>query len=111
MHPSSSRETASAQGGNRHDAQSAPPEGRLSWFVGKLLQACIEWLVRIAGRRVEKASTPWLDCILGKPGLIGAGIYQQVAEKQNLALTMPSDAGLIPDFSALRGPSFDPGKV
>lgn len=107
----SNGDTASAQGGNRHDAESAPSEGALSGLVSALLQFCIEWLVRISGRRLEKASAPWLDCILGKPGLIGAGIYQQVATEQNLALTMPSDAGLIPDFSALRGPSFDPGKV
>jgi hypothetical protein len=79
--------------------------------VGRLLQFCIEWLVRITGRKVETSSAPWLACILGKPGLIGAGVYQQVAEAQNLELSMPTDAGLIPDFSLLRGPSFDPDKV
>ena len=79
--------------------------------VGKALQFCIEWLVRITGRTVEKSTAPWLECVLGKPGLIGSGIYRQLAEAQNLELSVPADAGLIPDFSALRGPSFDPDRV
>lgn len=82
-----------------------------SRVLGLLLQFCIEWLVRITGRKVDRSSAPWLDCVLGKPGLIGAGVYQQVAKAQNLDLSMPFDAGLIPDFSLLRGPSFDPDKV
>jgi hypothetical protein len=86
-------------------------EGIFSLAIGKLLQFCIEWLVRLTGQRVEKSSASWLDCELGKPGLIGAGVYQQVAERRNLDLSMPPDAGLIPDFSALRGPSFDPDKI
>lgn len=50
-------------------------------------------------------------CYLGEPGLIGTGIYQRIAEHQQLKLRMPPSAGLIPDFEALRGPSFDPGAV
>ena len=91
--------------------RNTPPGSLLSRAVGLVLQFCIEWLVRITGRTVEKSSAPWLDCVLGKPGLIGAGVYQQVAEAQKLEVSMPSDAGLIPDFSLLRGPSFDPDKV
>ena len=82
-----------------------------SRVLGLLLQFCIEWLVRITGRKVDRSNAPWLDCVLGKPGLIGAGVYQQVAKAQNLDLSMPFDAGLIPDFSLLRGASFDPDKV
>jgi hypothetical protein len=88
-----------------------PSESWLARAIGALLQFCIEWLVRIAGRRVEKGTAPWLDCVLGKPGIIGALVYQQVAQAKNLDLATPLDAGLIPDFSALRGPSFDPDKV
>ena len=76
--------------------------------VGLLLQLCIEWLVRLAGRRVQRKDAPWLNCVLGKPGVIGTGVYQKIAEDQALDLSMPSDAGLIPDFGVLRGPSFDP---
>jgi len=79
--------------------------------VGLLLQLCIEWLVRLAGRRVKRKDAPWLNCVLGKPGVIGTGVYQRIAEEQNLAVGMPPDAGLIPDFGALRGPSFDPDTI
>jgi hypothetical protein len=79
--------------------------------IGLLLQLCIEWLVRLAGRRVQRKDAPWLNCVLGKPGVIGTGVYQKIADEQNLALSMPPDAGLIPDFSALRAASFDPDTI
>jgi hypothetical protein len=86
-------------------------EAILSALMGGVLQFCIEWLVRISGRRVRKADVPWLDCVMGKPGLIGAGIYQRIADDEHLQLSTPPDAGLVPDFSMLRGPSFDPDVV
>ncbi|GEM_PF-2061648 len=67
--------------------------------------------MRLTGRKVQRKDAPWLECVLGKPGLIGTGVYQQIADQQGLNLSMSPDAGLIPDFSALRGPSFDPGAV
>jgi len=92
-------------------AQPAGLRGVVSSAVGVVLQLCIEWLVRLAGRRVERKDAPWLECVLGKPGLIGTGVYQQIASEKGLELSMPPDAGLIPDFGALRGPSFDPDAV
>ncbi len=92
----------------------APESGlraALSSAVGLVLQFCIEWLVRLTGRRIERKDTPWLECVLGKPGLIGTGVYQQIAHEQGLELSMPPDAGLIPEFEVLRGPSFDPDAV
>jgi hypothetical protein len=85
--------------------------GTVYGVLGYLLQKCIEWLVRLAGRRVKKSDAPWLNCVIGRPGLIGAGVYEQIAREEKLDLSMPADAGLIPDFSALRGPSFDPEKI
>jgi hypothetical protein len=79
--------------------------------IGVFLQLCIEWLVRLAGRRVERKDAPWLECVLGKPGLIGTGVYQKLADEQGLDLTTPPDAGLVADFNRLRGPSFDPDAV
>ena len=79
--------------------------------LGYFLQTCIEWLVRLTGRRVSKSEAPWLSCVIGRPGLIGTHVYQQIAEEQHLDLSIPADAGLIPDFSVLRGPSFDPDKI
>jgi hypothetical protein len=92
-------------------AEESGVRAMLSSAVGLVLQFCIEWLVRLAGRRVERKDAPWLECVLGKPGVIGTGVYQQIADEQGLELSTPPDAGLIPDFEALRGPSFDPDAV
>ena len=105
---------------NLPDGKAASPEAvteesgvraAIASAVGLVLQFCIEWLVRIAGRRIERKDAPWLECVLGKPGVIGTGVYQQIADEQGLELSMPPDAGLIPDFEALRGPSFNPDAV
>jgi hypothetical protein len=79
--------------------------------LGLLLQVTIEWLVRLTGRRIRKSEAPWLDCVLGKPGVIGTGVYQRIAEEEKLAISQPPDAGLIPSLGSLRGPSFDPERV
>jgi hypothetical protein len=95
-------------------SESSQPEGlrgMLYSVLGYLLQKCIEWLVRLTGRRVLKADAPWLKCVIGRPGRIGTGVYQQIAEEERLELSMPADAGLIPDFGALQGPSFTPETV
>jgi len=76
-----------------------------------LLQISIEWLVRLTGRRIRKRDAPWLDCVLGKPGVIGTGVYQRIAQEEKLALSQPPNAGLIENFDSLRGPSFDPDQV
>lgn len=91
--------------------ESAGVQAVLYNALGYLLQTVIEWLVRLTGRRVLKSEAPWLNCVIGKAGRIGTQVYQQIANKEKLQLSMPSDAGLVPDFSALRGPSFEPGKV
>src|ERR1700758_1890903 len=80
-------------------------------LLGLLLQVTIEWLVRLTGRRIRKSEAPWLDCVLGKPGVIGTGVYQRIADEQKLEIAQPPDAGLIPSFEDLRGPSFDPDRV
>src|SRR6516225_4520110 len=104
-------DSAAVGEGTRRGGESAGLRTVFSRVVGEVLQFCIEWLVRLTGRRIEKKDAPWLDCVLGKPGFIGNRVYQQIAEERDLELRMPRDAGLIPDFSALRGPSFDPDGV
>src|ERR1700731_4491096 len=79
--------------------------------LGLLLQVSIEWLGRLTGGRIRKSEAPWLDCVLGKPGVIGTGVYQRIAEEEKLEISQPPDAGLIPSFEELRGPSFDPERV
>ena len=52
-----------------------------------------------------------MDCVLGKPGVIGTGVYQRIAKEEKLELSRPPDAGLIENFESLSGPSFDPDQV
>jgi hypothetical protein len=85
--------------------------GAIYSALGALLEILIELMVRITGRRIRRTDAPWLNCYLGKPGLIGTGVYQRIAQEEHLQLRDSQHAGLIPNFEALRGPSFDPGKV
>jgi len=78
--------------------------------IGTLLQFGIRLLVRTTGRRVQRKDAPWLECPLGKPGLIGTGVYQKIARERGFELSSPPDAGL-QDFDVLRGPAFNPGAV
>ena len=80
-------------------------------FTGFILQTCITLLVRASGRRVLKREAPWLQCVIGRPGLNGAELFQRIADEEHLQLSTPSDAGLTPDFADLRGPTFDPEKT
>jgi len=78
-----------------------PPKGLRSAIYSALglpLQICIEWLVRLTGRRIRKSDAPWLDCVLGKPAVIGTGVYQRIAQEEKLELTQPPDAGPDPRF-------------
>jgi len=91
-----------------------PPRGLRSAIysaLGLLLQISIEWLVRLTGRKIRRSDAPWLDCVLGKPGVIGTGVYQRIGKEEKLELSQPPDAGLIENFESLRGPSFDPDQV
>ena len=88
-----------------------PARGPLHGGFAALLELGIEWMVRMTGRRIRRSDAPWLKCFLGEPGLIGTGIYQRIADQEQWKLRMPPTAGLIPDFEALRGPTFDPGAV
>jgi hypothetical protein len=91
-----------------------PPGGFRSAIysaLGLLLQISIEWLVRLTGRRIRRSDAPWMDCVLGKPGVIGTGVYQRIAKEEKLELSQPPDAGLIENFESLSGPSFDPDQV
>jgi hypothetical protein len=79
--------------------------------IGFCMEWFIELLVRATGRRIRKTDAPWLACFLGKPGLIGTGIYERIAAESGLRIRAPKDAGLISDFNALRGPSFNPQTI
>jgi hypothetical protein len=111
----SSQSQVSAEAEQKHrvsvDEQPTGVRAMVYSFMGLILQICIEWLVRLSGKRIRKTEAPWLECVLGKPGIIGTGVYQRIAEEERLAIGQPPDAGLISNFENLRGPSFDPQRV
>ena len=98
--PSQSREPAESRA-----------DGTFNSAFAFLLESFIELMVRVTGRRIQKSDAPWLHCYLGKPGLIGTGVYQRIAQEEHLQLRNSPHAGLVPDFEVLRGPSFDPDGV
>jgi hypothetical protein len=83
----------------------------LSEAVGALTGAGIRQWVRLTGKRVARRDAPWLDCPMGPRGRIGAEFYNLLAQREQLHLRPAPDAGLLPDFDALKGSQFDPAKV
>jgi hypothetical protein len=84
---------------------------KLSNAVGAAGAAAIRQWVRLTGRRVPRASAPWLECPMGTPDRIGAEFYEHLARRERLEVRPAPDAGLLPDFAALGGERFDPAKV
>jgi len=84
---------------------------RLYDLIAFCLEKGINLWVRTTGKRIREGDEPWLRCPLGEKGRIGTGIYERIARDENLEIRVPTGAGLIPDFNALRGPSFDPDAI
>jgi hypothetical protein len=83
----------------------------LSDGIGIATAAGIRLWVRLAGRRVAKVTTAWLQCPMGPSGRIGAEFYELLAKRENLRIQPSPDAGLLPSFEALKGKGFDPASV
>ncbi|HME12835.1 MAG TPA: hypothetical protein VKF79_08245 [Candidatus Acidoferrum sp.] len=79
--------------------------------VSFFLEEGINAWVHLTGKRVRHGEQPWLDAPLGEKGRIGTAIYDRIAQAEHLESRFPPDAGLIPDFNALRGPTFDPSAI
>src|SRR3954465_11267230 len=79
--------------------------------IGGTAGAGIRRWVRLTGRKVARRDAPWLDCPMGPPGRIGPEFYANLAEREHLEIRPSPDAGLLPDFDALRGRGFDPSAV
>lgn len=74
-----------------------------AWFI-----YCLIWAF---GRRVQLEEVPWLAGPVGG-SYIGDRPYEECAERERLELERDAtQGGLVPDFSALAGPSFDPAAV
>ncbi len=84
---------------------------RVADALGALGAAGFRLWVRTTGRRVAHADAPWLQCPMGTPDRIGAEFYDTLAQRERLTLQPAPDAGLLPDFNALRGDRFDPDAI
>jgi len=85
--------------------------GAIYSVVSFFLEEGINIWVRTTGKRLRDGEEPWLAAPIGERGPIGTKIYERIAEAEGLQMRVPADAGLIPDFGVLRGPSFDPDAV
>lgn len=79
--------------------------------VGRLTAIGIRSWVRLTGQRVAKKEASWLKCPTGPRGRIGAEFYTLLCAREKLRLLPAENAGLLPDFEALRGPDFNPDLV
>lgn len=85
--------------------------GAIYAIVSFFLEEGIHAWVRLTGKRIRNGEQPWLDAPLGEKGRIGTAIYERIAQAEHLASRVPPAAELIPDFNALRGPTFDPSAI
>jgi len=111
MDPAPSLPTAAAAAANPVAPPTADKRSALYDLIAFFLEGGIQIWVRITGKRIREADAPWLRCPLGERGRIGTGIYERIARDENLQIRVPPGAGLIPDFNALRGPSFNPDAI
>jgi len=106
---------AAAPGGSTvEDTTFSRPAGILGAIYGVIsffLEEGINAWVHLTGKRIRSGVEPWLDAPLGEKGRIGTAIYERIAQAENLDSRVLPDAGLIPDFNALRGPTFDPAAI
>ena len=79
--------------------------GRLSdWTT----QRWVQW----TGRAVDLNDVPWLEGPVGDVDVIGADFFRRFAERRGLTIAEHGPGrGLIENFSALHGPTCDPGAV
>ena len=84
-----------------------PIRAAVAWLGERFIYA----LVRLFGRVVHEADVPWL---LGPTGgaHIGDRPYEECAAKEGLTLARDAaTGGLLDDFAALGGPTFDPARA
>lgn len=111
MDPASSLPGSSVASASVRTASAADHRSAFYNLIAFFLESGIQLWVRLTGKRVRKTDAAWLSCPLGERGRIGTGIYERIARDENLQICVPPTAGLIPDFNALRGPSFNPGAI
>ena len=96
------------------DTRDTPARARgVQHALGVVGAALIRLYLRLVGRTVEEADVPWLVGPIGPASIeIGARPYEMVAEREGLTIDRSGGlAGLVPDFDALGGASFEASKT
>src|SRR4051812_8779484 len=89
----------------------ARQSGRMASLIGALGGWFIYRLIWLFGRTHRREDIAWLIGPMGG-STIGDAPYHEVAAAENLTIERDArDAGLVPDFSCLRGDGFEPGRV
>ena len=84
---------------------------RVERALGRVLECAIQRWVATGGRRVTLDASSWLEGPIGS-GRIGATFSAVYAAEAELdAEPGAPEAGLLPDFTVLAGPGFDPARV
>src|SRR4051794_32364212 len=80
-------------------------------LLGDGIELAFRAIPRTLGRRIG-STDGWLWGPIGLDGTVGEAYYAALAAQHGLVLDADDrDAGLLPDFAALRGPTFDPDRV
>lgn len=82
--------------------------GFVTRIVGAVGERIIYALIRLFGRVVRVDDVPWLAGPTGGD-YIGDRAYHELAAREGLTVERRADAGLLPDFDVLEGPSFRAG--
>jgi len=79
--------------------------------IGAGIELAFRAIPRALGRHIAPRDA-WLYGPIGLDGPVGPRYYTALAHAEGLALVADDpDAGLLPDFAALRGPAFEPDRV
>jgi hypothetical protein len=79
--------------------------------LGFLAEALIRLFICLVGRRIGPHGACWLNGPSAPQGPIGEEFITQLAERENLVVRRSHEGGVLSDFGALLGPSFDPARV
>jgi hypothetical protein len=84
---------------------------RLGTFTGTAIELAFRGIPRVLGRRIS-AGDGWVYGPIGPAERIGLSFYAALADEDQWVMAgNDPDAGLLPNFEALRGPGFDPNQV